>query len=87
MKRDFTWDEIQEHYGGYYAATEAIFRAALFDEKPEQPFDWDDIISKFYVPVWALTWAIANCPKKFTADELGKIIEVAYSRAQRPRVW
>jgi hypothetical protein len=64
-----------EFYGGdRYKAEDMLCRAALLGEKPEVPWDWDEAIANFYVPVQGLAWAIAHTPQVFTTVEISSLI-------------
>lgn len=74
-KPELCWTDIIAHYGGNVSiATEMLCRAALLNERPSVPWDWDEAICNYYTTFRGLAWAIANCPRVFSNEEIGALI-------------
>ncbi len=78
-----TRQQLIDHFGSRAKAEEAINRAALRNERPEIPWDWQEVIDCYYVAARGLAWAVANTPQVFTEEEIRVLVAIAGQRFPR----
>lgn len=64
-----TYQEMHDFWGSASKTMEMLCQAALTNDKPEVPWDWDLAIMQFYTPTYGLTWAIIRLTDLLKHDQ------------------